>query len=136
MRFTKSWYVKRRLKMIKSLHATTPCMSTLHCPAQTTTLRSQIGRLIQSLFQADLIKHQDGCKHSSQHDDLALDHAETNRRTTCRRHGIQNSASAVCGDCRESAALIQSLLLAAPSAACSQPDSYSVRLAVFLFLNN
>ena len=103
--------------MIKSFHATTPCMSTLHCPAQTTTLRSQIGRLIQSLFQADLIKHQDGCKHSSQHDDLALDHAETNRRTTCRRHGIQNSASAVCGDCRESAALIQSLLLAAPSAA-------------------
>ena len=50
MPFTKSLYAKRRLKMIKSFHVTTPCMSILHCPAQTPTLRSQMGRLIQSLL--------------------------------------------------------------------------------------
>jgi len=66
--------------MIKSFHVATPCMSTPHCPAQTPTLRCRMGRLIQSLFQDDLIKHQDGCKQSSQHDDLAPGHEETNRR--------------------------------------------------------
>ena len=99
--------------MIKSLHGGYLPQS---APARAqNNVFSRMAGLIQSLFQADLIKHQDGCKQSSQHDDLAIDHAETNRRTTCRRHGIQNSASAACGDCRESAALIQSLL-AAPSA--------------------
>jgi len=45
-----------------------------------TSQRNLRSRMAGSLFQADLIKHQDGCKQSSQHDDLAPGHEETNRR--------------------------------------------------------
>ena len=40
----------------------------------------------------------EGCKRSTQSDDLALDHAAMNRRTTCQRHGMQRVRSGVCGD--------------------------------------
>lgn len=61
--------------MISQIHSSFLAMNAPHQPAHP-HMRS---RMAGSLFQVDL-GDQDGCKQSSQHDDLALGHEETNRR--------------------------------------------------------
>ena len=87
-------------------------MNTIRTPFKISYMPQQPGRthsssrMVASIFQADP-GNQDGCKQSSQHDDLALGHEVTNRRTAAEYMAIRRLHVAQSVTPRKARGLIQ-----------------------------